>query len=194
MSLLRDPLDCKGVDERLEAFVDGDLSSPQLQALEQHLSRCQRCSAALMRARQIRAELRSLPSFELPDRVVRAASASIGHESRTRAARATGSRWWRPVPSLAAAAAAIVLVVSLAPWNEPPELPASTADAEQMAAEVRLALAYVGRMANYTERELRDRVVLGDPAVTAVRGVAQAMRWTGAGGGGSASTAAPGDD
>ncbi|MGD9252926.1 MAG: zf-HC2 domain-containing protein [Holophagae bacterium] len=194
MSPPRDFFDCDGVDECLEAFVDGDLSSAELQAVEAHLRRCPNCSVALKRARRVRAELRSLPSFELPDRVVRAASTSIKQKSHGRTRGATFRRWWRPAPTLAAAAAAIVLAVSLGLWRESPESGASTAEAEQLAADARLALAYVGRMTHYAERELRDRVVLGDPAVTTVRGVAQAMRWTGGAGGGLALPEPPADD
>ena len=194
MSPLRESFDCDGVDERLEAFVDGDLSSFELRAVEAHLKGCPDCLEVLEHARQVRAELRSLPSFELPDRVVRAASASIDQRSRRREGPAAFSHWWRRVPTFVAAAAAIVLVVSLGPRHKPLESGASTADAEQLAADARLALAYVGRMTHYAERELRDRVVLGDPAVATVRGVVQAMRWTGETEGGSAVPAPPAED
>jgi hypothetical protein len=52
--------------EQLSAYLDGELSPAERDALEQHLPACAQCQAALVELRQVRGLLRALPAPALP--------------------------------------------------------------------------------------------------------------------------------
>lgn len=57
---------CLDMQERLSAYLDGDLSPDKMKEVADHLSGCESCQAALSELRQVRDALRSLPEVEVP--------------------------------------------------------------------------------------------------------------------------------
>ncbi len=162
-----DETNCDQVDERVEAWLDGELPAEEAARLERHADGCPRCADAMAWARTVRDELRSLPTYPAPPRVARPALA---------AARATASDNRRRLGRLRALAAAAVLVVLLATAllvsGLGREVPAP--EVARAEAEVRLALALVGRVQRRTAAEVRREVLtggVGDP----LRAASEAM-------------------
>lgn len=57
---------CLDMQERLSAYLDGDLSPEEMKEVAGHLSGCESCQAVLTELRQVRNKLRSLPEVEVP--------------------------------------------------------------------------------------------------------------------------------
>lgn len=57
---------CLDMQERLSAYLDGDLSPEEMKEVAGHLSGCESCQAVLTELRQVRDALRSLPEVEVP--------------------------------------------------------------------------------------------------------------------------------
>jgi anti-sigma factor RsiW len=108
------PPRCEEVHERLEAYVDGDLSPESAQKLEDHIFVCDECREHLDLARQIAGELKTLPAKTCPDHVVEAALQHAAGSRDSFAARA--GAWLRGLryplsPRLSFGTAAVILAV-----------------------------------------------------------------------------------
>jgi hypothetical protein len=57
---------CLDMQERLSAYLDGDLSPEEMKKVADHLRGCESCQTVLSELRQIRDELRSLPEVQVP--------------------------------------------------------------------------------------------------------------------------------
>lgn len=64
--------DCGWVDERLDAYVDGELSASEKARVERHLPSCEACSAVAKGLRGVKASLSGLPVLRCPERVLEA--------------------------------------------------------------------------------------------------------------------------
>lgn len=66
---------CKGVETRLGAYLDGELSAPEFSSIRRHVLQCPSCAALLEEERRIKLALANLnlmcPSAEFEDRLVK---------------------------------------------------------------------------------------------------------------------------
>lgn len=178
-------VDCTAIEERIEQFIDGELGRSQAAVVGAHIEGCEECTAAMVLARSIRQELRSLPQLDVSQELLREIkSVATLDPPRWR-------RWFEVSPvrlRLAGVAAALVLVAMLAMVLRQPfddrlgELPTnsgetlaveaahgvpaaksvgpqpSTEEVERAADEARYALAYLQRMAGKAGLAVRDEV------------------------------------
>lgn len=156
-----DDRDCSEVIDLLEMWVDGDLGEDDAARVRTHLEGCAECRSEGRLAAQIASELRSLPAFDLPDRVARTARRRVQGSLWTRLGEVIERSAARPLPVLAAAAALVLMFIVLAPWRGPSQPQFSDQDVARATADTKLALAYV---ASATRRaELRvTRTILED--------------------------------
>lgn len=89
--------------DALSALVDGELTGPETEAVEQHLAQCPPCRAELEDVRQARSILRELPAVEPPFGAI--------DRARTRVRRRGTGRW--ATASLGTAAAAWIVVLGV---------------------------------------------------------------------------------
>ncbi len=135
-----DVFGCREVEDRLEAFVDGELDLDAAIAVEGHLAGCAACREQHQRAVAVRDGLRTMPELDTPEHVLAAVRNATAAES---AQRPTSSpKWaWRT----AAAAALVVAAASGVLWwhgAHRPQ-PAPSAQVAEATAEARLALGYL---------------------------------------------------
>ncbi len=108
-------MSCQVFEEALSAYIDGELSSQERDALEQHLATCDSCRAMLGELAALRDALRSLPEEELPSGLhemimLKVETRRQGFFGRVSARVSKwGYRQWVPV---AAAAMVFVMLVS----------------------------------------------------------------------------------
>jgi predicted anti-sigma-YlaC factor YlaD len=68
----RQDADCGWIDERLDLYVDGELSAFEEARVERHLSSCEACGAVVTGLRGVKASLGGLPVLRCPERVLEA--------------------------------------------------------------------------------------------------------------------------
>ena len=54
-------MNCTDIDQHIDGFLDGELSSLQAQAFDQHASSCAECIRKLDAEKQLRAMLHNIP-------------------------------------------------------------------------------------------------------------------------------------
>ncbi|MGE5579554.1 MAG: DUF4349 domain-containing protein [Bacillota bacterium] len=107
-------MSCQVYEEMLSAYIDGELSAQDKEALEAHLAACGSCRSALSELRAVKAALASVPEEEVPPGLHEMIMCSAIIEKRGFFARLSErlSKWtarqWIP-----AVAAAMVLVMFL---------------------------------------------------------------------------------
>ena len=176
MSQRADHESCAKVLEMLDAWIDGDLDDAEATAVKAHLDQCESCQAEQKLAETVVAELRALPEFDVPERVVK----TVRH--KTRATLAEGLRALfgvfvsRPLPTLAAVAAVALMIVVLFPSPRPTEPQYTDQEVARAVAETRLALAYVGSIAQRAELRVKEKVLKEGPAAQTVSGVRRSLR------------------
>ncbi|MFH1756115.1 MAG: zf-HC2 domain-containing protein [Candidatus Latescibacterota bacterium] len=162
---------CEWTLERIEAFVDADLSDADRSACNAHMQQCARCHYELEAAQATRAAIRSLPRQKCPDSVTDAVLDRIARETspgRNPRGWLRSIFEWKPLRP-AAAAAALVLIISMSIFishrqENPASLLVSGNDSlefspEEVAlaeAEVKWTIAYInqtGRRAGFTVRD-----------------------------------------
>jgi len=155
---------CDEVLDRLEAYLDRDLGPSDERAVADHLRDCASCARELTVAEAIRSELRALPEYEAPSRVLWAARTGTGPESGRERVRAVAGGWLsRPSRTLAAAASVLVVVGVAALWSlrSTPRPSLDDPEIARAARETRYAFALVGALGRRAALEelLGDRVV-----------------------------------
>ena len=176
MSQRAEPDRCAQVLELLEAWIDGDLDEAEAAAVNAHVDQCESCRAEQQLAEAVVVELRALPEFDLPERVLQAV------REKTRPTLAQRLRSFfddlvsRPVPALAAVAAVVLVVLVLSPSPRPTEPEYTDQEVARAVAETRLALAYVGSIAQRAELRVKERVLNEGAAAQTVRGVRRSLR------------------
>lgn len=162
------------IDERLEAYLDGDLPDDEQAAVEQHLAADPSWEAEARLARQVRDALQALPQPTCPDRVTRTVLAEA--RRRQRATRLDRLRTWVEEVWLslwqpALAMSVLLLLIASALLLGPPPQPASSVaeqeDVQQALDEVRWTLAYLSEVSQQAGSSVRDEV-LGRHVVTPV--------------------------
>jgi len=166
---------CREIDDRIEAWLDGELPGGEAQRIAAHVESCAACAAAVDWARAVRDGLRGLPVLDAPPALL-ARVRAVAREGEAR----RGSRH-RLAAGLILLAATLAVALGLTWRLGPPGPPAGQAriveemDVERAEREVRVALALVGR---YTRRAGADvqRELSGGPVAGAtLRGLASAL-------------------
>ncbi|MCP4655870.1 MAG: hypothetical protein GY856_10680 [bacterium] len=159
-----DRLECPATDSLIEAYVDAELETGERRRIEAHLDSCAACSSQLELARRIRSELRELEPQSCPQHVT---SAVLAHAEAFPTWRRRLASWLAP-PRLWQPALALLLAAALGIgfWYSTIRGPArqQAAEVARAEAEVKLALAYLGRIGQRTGTAvggevLEDRVV-----------------------------------
>jgi len=172
---------CADVLDRIEAWIDGDLEPREAGVLEAHVERCPECEAERRLADEIRAGLRGLPELDLPDRVIEAVRDQTAPTIGERARGLLDTIVARPVPAVAAVAVIVTLMVAVVPWRQSERPPRYSAEeVERATKETKLAMAYVGAIARYAERQARHKVLSDDAVSGTLREISRSIKWTGA--------------
>ncbi len=166
---------CADVLERLDAWIDGDLDDAEAAAVKAHVDQCESCQAEQQLAETVVAELRALPEFDVPERVLQTVRKKTLSTFAERLRAFFDDLVSRPVPALAAAAAVVLIFLVLSPWSRPTEPQYTDQEVARAAAETRLALAYVGSIAQRAELRVKERVLDQGAAAQTVRGVRRSL-------------------
>lgn len=170
---------CLWTLDRIDPYLDGDLTSDESTAFERHVAECPECRDELSLARAVVRELRSLPELECPDRVVADAR---GRCDAAREDAASGVRTWirrmadrfrsggafalRPAMAVMIVVIVAVSVFVLTQHEQSPFNIADSGD-EQITPEdveiakldAMLAFAYLGKYSRRTGEILKEDVI-----------------------------------
>ena len=175
MSQFADLECCEDVLERIDAWIDGDLDVSEAAAVKSHIDQCETCKAERQLAELVVAELRSMPEFDVPDRVLRSvrniAGSTLGERFRLFLEESRISL----VP-VAAAVAVVLIVLVVSPWGRLSEPQYSDQEIARAVAETRLALACIGSVAQRAELRVKEKVLQEGVAAQTVRGVRRSLR------------------
>ena len=81
-------IDCAWTRDKIDLYLDGDVTGDDTVRLQSHLERCVRCSGEMALARRVLGELRNLPAERCPDGIA---------DDMIEAARGAGEEGWRLV-------------------------------------------------------------------------------------------------
>lgn len=186
---------CLAVDTLLEPFADGDLDRASARRVERHVAECADCAEQLRLAERVRTSLRALPQLTCPAHIVFEAPPERWTErwASRLTGRSGGRSWslWASPPVWAATAAVALISLSLGigylerPLNRtaiggpgamhPGTVPAVDPEVVRAEAEVKLALAYLGRIGARTGDIVAEDVLESRVAVPIVRSVQKAL-------------------
>ena len=169
MSRQRKQVSCTSVQESIESYLDGELSTDEAAILENHFGVCPRCRHELSVARDVLDGLHGLPPLECPDRVTdevfERIHASVAGKLPVR--RETAAGFLKRIltvdriPRPAFAGALIVLVVLSAlvvgRIHKPTEQ-ITAAEIEEAEAAVKWTFAYVSQVGRRSGLAVRDEV------------------------------------
>ena len=178
--------DCADVLDRLDAWIDGDLDLSDARAVEAHLDSCPACQAERRLAEDGLSELRAMPEFDVPDRVLQAVHQQTRPGGVDKLLSSLSSVVSRPLPAAAALVAVVLAVALVVPWGgrDAPEF--SDEEIRRVTAETRLALAYVGSITRRAELRVKQRVIDEGVAAEALRDVSRTFQMIGGMGAGAA--------
>ena len=176
MSQRADLDNCESILIRLDALIDGDLDDAEAAAVKAHLDQCESCQAEQQLAEAVVAELRALPEFDIPERVLQTVRRKTHPALAERIRTFLEDSMLRPVPAVAALATVVLMVLVLSPWSGPTDPQYTDQEVARAAAETRLALAYVGSIAQRAELRVKERVFDEGAAAETVRGVRHSLQ------------------
>ena len=195
------PLACERARDRIDPYLEAELSRPEAAELGAHLADCPDCRAELAMARRLREAMQDgLPMLACPPEVTARVLAAAREDAREKAERRrpTLYRWWaglgeeapRPLRPLWAAVAVLLLLVAAPllyrsvmppPAGEAPEVAAGEGETRYSAAEIaraeeeaRLVLAYVAAVGRDAGRAVQEEVFtggIGRPARRLIEGL-----------------------
>ncbi|MDE2737383.1 MAG: zf-HC2 domain-containing protein [Gemmatimonadota bacterium] len=146
---------CSWTQERIEAYIDGELTSVEQDRLETHAATCAACAAELEDARRLVGALRDLPALTCPDAVSQALQDRI-HQTRQDRWRTAARRWYKPL----AAAAVLALIAGYHLFDPEPVPPAfSPKEVAQARRQVEWTLAYLSDLNGRMGTTVRDDVI-----------------------------------
>jgi len=156
---------CSWVDERIDLFIDDELSQDESAALSGHIEECKGCAEDIAFARSMLAELHALPEHRCPGGVVSRAASEIEHRSLTIGERVGAwidtqlSTLLRPAM---AAMVVIAVVVGVFVMSQRGSINKNdTMTAEAASNEVKMAFAYVGKYTMRADKIFREDVMGG---------------------------------
>ena len=155
---------CRPVQDRLEAFVEKDLSEAERKAVEDHLQVCADCHKRWMQAIDLSETLKALPLKECPAHVAREVL------KRTRAEQSVMDDLrsflsplfrpvWRPVVGLTITVALLLILVPFSDLRTPEPPAYSEQEIRKAREEIRWALAYVHRSVARTQSIIQEEVI-----------------------------------
>ncbi len=168
------------VSDKVDAYLDGDLSASEAAQLEELVEQFAPCAEELAMARRVQDALRTMPTLRAPASV----SAGVYAAAREPAGGGAGGGS-RAMWGMLATAAAAVLVFGVW-WNQPMPPPPSddsvtpvsdlpspytAQELEEAETELRWTFAYLGAMADRSARMLQNDV-FGKPLAGPMREVA----------------------
>jgi anti-sigma factor RsiW len=172
---------CDSIQNDLETYLDGAVSSERVQQIEAHLQDCHVCMTQIHLAKEIQNELRALPELDAPAPVIQSISDQTARSAKPRPSLAVLlDRWSRPAWATLALAC-LALVVGLVVLNQGstvPEQPDEAAIA-QATAEARYALAQVGFATRKAGVAVRDRALRDHLVNPTQESISQALRRNG---------------
>jgi len=171
--------DCAEFLDLLDAWIDGDLEVSEASRLQTHFDGCSSCREEHQFAEEIRAELRGMPEFRPPERVLAAVREATNPTANERASGVPGWLTLRPVPAAIAVAAVAVLLFVVVPRGERPGAHYTEREIRRATAETRLALAYVSDATRRAERGVRKKVLEEREFPATVRGISRTLSWAG---------------
>ena len=169
---------CREIDDRIEAWLDGELPVGEARRIEAHVESCATCAAAADWARAVRDGLRGLPALDAPPALLARVKA-VAREGEAR----LGNRH-RLAAGLILLAATLAVAIGLTSRLGPPGSARQPADEERIVEkmdveraerEVRLALALVGRYARRAGADVQRELSGGPVAEATLRGLASAL-------------------
>jgi hypothetical protein len=167
---------CSEVLDRLDAWIDGDLDATEADGIATHVDCCNSCQIAKREAEELISALRSLPEFEIPERMLQSVRGRAAQGFVSRLGEALRGSILRPMPALAAAATVVLAFVVLFPWRSPTVPEYADHEITRAAEETKLALAYVGGVARRAEIRVTERVLEEGVAAQTVRGISRSMK------------------
>jgi anti-sigma factor (TIGR02949 family) len=165
---------CEWVLDKIDAFLDGDLTEDEASRTRAHLKQCSACSSELELAAVTRSAIRDLPAQHCPDAVTAAVMERIANEP---VSKRPALHWWntllgwRPLRPVAVAAA-LVLVVSMSVFiGQKQESPApqfvngndtlefSPEEVALAEAELKWTIAYISNVGRRAGLRVRDKAI-----------------------------------
>ena len=148
---------CTWVDDRLDAYIDGDLPKNQCTLIEAHTRACPHCADALALAVQIRDQLRTWPVHPCPSAITDRVYRQVGNPSSWRHRLQTWLSGWQPLTGAVAAVVLIIAAVALFQSQRPPQT--NTTELAQMQRQAKWTLVYLNQIGRRTSHTLRDQVL-----------------------------------
>lgn len=156
---------CEWMQERIDAYCDGDLSPAESAVANQHLSRCAACAEELQLARQVAGSLRALPAMTCPDSIPDAVRARIGASGNAQWG-VTPWPWYyrwqeffkRPAVIGVATALLFVVITAVLGNQQKPQPEFTQAEIENAELDAKLALAYLSRCTDRADATVRKDV------------------------------------
>ena len=166
---------CSDILDRLDAWIDGDLGESEAALVEAHIDRCASCRAERLVAEELAIELRSLPDYQVPDRVLRAVRTRVRPALWERLKRFLDGSMQRPVTAVAVLAV-VVLVVMVSPWRDRSAPQYTDQEIARATEETKLALAYVGSITRRAELRVKEKIFDDGVAAQTVSGLRQSLK------------------
>jgi hypothetical protein len=167
---------CTDILNRLDAWIDGDLGESEAALVEAHIDRCASCRAARQVAEEMVVELRSLPDFKVPERVLRAVRTRVRPTLWEKLKDILDGSMQRPVTAGAVLAVVVLVVVTVSPWRDRSALQYTDQEIERATEETKLALAYVGSITRRAELRVKKKIFDDGVAAQTVSGVRRSLK------------------
>ena len=168
MSSTVEPMYCETALDLIEPFLDDELEASVAGRLRRHLEACPSCSREVAAAQQVLTELRALPKFDPPPRVVEEVRQRVDRDSPSH----HGAFGDRRLMGWVAAAAMLVLSVGAVTIGRH-QTSASETEARRAAAEVTYALACFSKITQRANRAVQNEVIDHRAIPVAARGLAR---------------------
>ncbi len=154
MSSTVEPRSCETILDLIDPWLDDELDESVAADLRRHLDACPSCSREAAAAQQILTELRSLPEFDPPSRVVEHVRRIVDRDPTSH----QGFFGRRHRLGWMAAAATLVLALGAVTIGRQQTV-STNAEARRAAAEVTYALACVSNITQRANRAVRTEVI-----------------------------------
>lgn len=171
MSSTVEPMRCEVAIDLIEPLLDDELDASIAEDLRRHLNACPNCSREAVAARGVLIELRSLPEFDLPPRVLERVQRTVDRNPASLPVRLGGRRrlGWL------AAAAALVLAVGAVTIGRQ-HIATNDIEARRAAAELTYALACVSNISQRANRAVQNEVINHRVIPVAARGLGRPLQ------------------
>ena len=155
---------CAWVSEKIDPYLDGELSAEESRVFDHHIDACIDCREELTLAQNVLNELRELPAQSCPDRVTGSLYAGVETGPELTAHQTVSvRRWlgsWFLRPAVAGVLAVIVFTTMFLVGRIERGTDEVTPDEVARAtAEVQWTLAYVGNVSRWTGRTFQQKVI-----------------------------------